>query len=502
MKKTITLLLLTLFTGLLSAQTVSIQGGSTYGTITEAITAAVAGDVILISGVFTEPITISKSITLRGTNPATDIIQAAAAPSSDGSGVRAVTLTGSGTPIAPLTITIENLGIKNGNTSSTLNGGGIFIDKITGLATLKNLIIENNYSGRNGGGVSIDGSNANIIECTIKNNSALTNGGGIIIAANNAAAIDSNINIKQSLIDSNTVANGGGIYINAGNSTTYKVTVNIENSTISNNVASSASTAAGGGAIYTQNGATSGLGTLKMVHTTVYNNSHLAAIKAGIQFAGTAGSVTNFSAYNSIIVAQDDLLIKALNFANTNTTSIVNCILGGTNAPPTLVSDPTSATTNNIATSKTATQAGLDISNGLQNLGGKTKVMATLTGASAIDFCTATTGITVPTIDQRGYTRTTTQDAGAFELGGTLSLNDNKMQKNSAVSIFPNPSSSFVKISGLDTIKVVRVYSVNGALKKVIYGQDELDVSKLSKGMYVLIIESDGQKIVKRIIVN
>ena len=493
MKLKITLLLLTLCTGLLSAQTVKI-GATSYPTITDAITAAVDGDVILISGVFTEPITISKSITLRGTNPATDIIQAAAAPSTTGTGVRAITLTG--LPSA-LTITIENLGVKNGNTSSALNGGGVFIDKITGLVTLKNLIIENNYSGKNGGGVGIDGSFANIIECTIKNNSAATSGGAIVISPNGTAAIDCITNISQSLIHNNTALNGGGIYINASNSNAYKTTVNIENSTISNNSATSGSTLAGGGAIYTQNGTTSGLGTLKLVHTTVYNNTHVSLIKAGIQFGGTTGSVTNFSAYNSIIVGNDDLSVatgpKAINFANANTTNVVNCILGGTNSPPTLIDD----VAKNNQKGKTATQSGL--TGTLSNEGGATQVIKLNAGSAAVDFCTAATGITIPTIDQRGYTRSATYDAGAYELAGSLSIEDHNFE-NFAINVYPNPTQGFVKIGGLNTVDSVKVYSILGSLEKEIHNQNEFNVSDLSSGVHIMMIEGDGQKIVKRII--
>ena len=139
----------------------------------------------------------------------------------------------------------------------------------------------------------------------------------------------------------------------------------------------------------------------------------------------------------------------------------------------------------------------------LTSAGGSTQVLQITAGGKAENYCTvATPGVTIPTIDQRGYLRAGIQDAGAYELGGTLSLNDNKMYKNSSVAISPNPTQGSVTISGLDTIKVVRVYSVQGALEKVVYGQNELNVSELSKGVHVMIIESDGQKIVKRIIVN
>lgn len=495
MKQTITFLFFTVFTLVLSAQTVTIQGGSSYGTIQEAVNASIDGDVILITGVHTESISISKSITLRGTDPTTDIIQAAASALSDGSGTRVVSLSRPTTGV--LNITIENLGIRYGNAPGTDNGGGIDADKITGLLTLKNLIIEDNHTGKNGGGLSLAGTNANIIGCTIQNNSSTLDGGGIILAPNNGAGVDSVVNIKQSLIDSNSGRNGGGLYVNGNNTygNDYTIAVDIENSTVSNNTAFSASDGNGGGAIFctsfplTSNTST-GNTTLNLVQATFYNNYHAALAKAGLQFAGTA--LTNFSAYNSIVVSADDVNTKALNFANTNTTNVVNCILGGLNAAPALVDD---VAKNNLK-GKTATFAGL--TGVLTSEGGSTQVLAITGSSTADDFCSAATGITIPTVDQRGFAREGINDAGAFEFGGTLSIDD--ITKNSSVKIFPNPSNGFVKISGVNAVNSVRVYSILGTLEKEIRNQNEFNISDLSEGIHLMVIESNGLKTVKRII--
>jgi hypothetical protein len=435
MKKTITFLLLTLFTTVLSAQ-VTIQGnpygGNPYGSITAAITAATDGDVILISGIFTEPISIAnKSITLRGTNPTTDIIQAAASAASTGLGSRVITL--SGTPPTATNITIENLGIRYGNFNA--NGGGINVDKIAGLVTLKNLIITNNYTSANGGAIGIAGSNAEIINCTIQNNTAITDGGGIIIAANNAAGLNNVVNIKQSLINANNGRNGGGIYAfgNNGFGNNWKMDINIINSTVSNNNATSASGGNGGGAIFSAGAVLTGSSpatsniTLSLIHATFYNNFHLGLAKAGFQF-GTLVP-TNFSAYNSIIVAADDLNTKAFNFANTNVTDIVNCIFGGYNGTlPTQISD---GAKNNLS-GKTATQAGL--TGTLSSEGGNTQVLQITSASTAYNYCTATTGVSIPTIDQRGTTRTGTYDAGAYELTRTTWTGGNLQQWNNALN--------------------------------------------------------------------
>jgi hypothetical protein len=506
MKKTITFLLFALFTGLLSAQTVNIQGGGSYTTIANAITAAVSGDVILVTGTHTESITIDKSITIKGSNPATDIIQAAANPAATGLGTRVISI--GATATAALNVTVENLTIRHGNFNA--NGGGINVDKVTGLVNLNNLIVTNNFTTLNGGAIGIAGSNVNITNCTVQNNSCTTDGGAIIASPNNATLLDNVVNIKQSLINANVGRNGGGIYIN-GNLTfgnTYKIAVNIENSTVSNNTANNTSTAtalAGGGAIcsnsqpWTTNTAIGNV-TLNLIHATLFGNLSPTAARAGIQF--NSAKATNFSAYNSIIVGNDDLTAtgpKAINFTNTNVTNVVNCIFGGTTLPPTIVSDPVPNANNNQA-GKSAAHAGI-IGN-LSNEGGSTQVFKLDTPANtAVDYCTATTGISIPTIDQRGYFRTGIQDAGAYELGGTLSVGKEIFQNNS-VSIYPNPAREMVTISGLTNVNSIKVYSTLGSMIKEIYNKNQINVSDLSAGAYIMMIESNGQKVSKRIIIE
>lgn len=479
----------------INAQTVNI-GAITYPTITEAITAAVDGDIIEITGIHTEPITISKSITLRGSNPTTDIIQAAATEVKDGSGARVITVAGE-SPLA-LNVTIENLGVRYGNVNT--NGGGINIDKITNLVTLKNLIIEKNFSNANGGAVGIAGSNVDIIQCTLKNNASSLDGGAILAAPNNAALTNIIVNIKQSLINSNSGRNGGGMYINGnvnfGN--TYKIDVNIENSTISNNSTTSAAGGNGGGAIFTLSQNLIGSNplisnvTLKLVHATVYNNTHASLAKSGLQFAGN--NKTNFSAFNSIIVNTDDVATKALNFLNTNTTDVVNCILGGLENSGDFLGILDNTDKNNIK-GQTATQAGL--TGNLTDEGGKTQVLAITEGSKSDDFCTATVPFSLPTIDQRGVTREGTPDAGAFEFGGTLSTMSNLV---TSFVMFPNPATNVVKISGINNLESIKVYSILGSLELKVDNTNTFDVSKLSSGVHFVQIIKGNSTITRKLI--
>lgn len=408
MKLKLTLLFFFLTQGFLFSQTVNIAGnpysGNPYATISDAIAAANDGDVILISGVHTESITIAKSITLRGSNPLTDIIQADALPNT--ATTRVVTLSS-----GSFNITIENLGIRHGNADATSNGGGIFGDKVTGLITLNNLNINNNKTARNGGGLSFDGSNVNIINSTISNNTATLEGGGIMASPNNAAAINCIVNIKQSLVNANTGRNGGGIWIPGNNSASFKIDVNIENSTISNNTATSVASGLGGGAIFS-NSILGGGVTLTFVHVTTYNNIHASAPKSGLQFAGNNPTV--FSAFNSIIVNTDLVATKAINFTNSNTTDIRNCILGGLENATAFLSIIDDVTKKN-SKGKTATEAGIFIPGGLIDNGGKTQVLTMDKGKPFKNYCTETLPISISNIDQRGFLRDATPDAGAFE---------------------------------------------------------------------------------------
>ncbi len=502
MKKIFTLLFVGIST-LVLAQTVSIQGGSSYPTISAAVTAAVSGDVILISGTFTETVSIDKSITLRGSNPATDIIQAAVASGTGGTGTRVISV--ASTAAVALNVTIENLTIRNGNSSA--NGGGINIDKITGLVQLKNLIVTNNYTTTNGGGVGIAGSNVDIIDCSIQNNTSLADGGAIIAAPNNAAFISNVVNISRTLINANTARNGGGLYLNGNNGSgnNYKLDVNIENSTISNNAATSPSSGNGGGAVYTAcafwtttagGDGSSGNVTLKLVHATVFNNTHAAPLRAGLRFAGVTNAFTNFSAYNSIIVANNDVNIKAISFQNTNTTNVVNCVMGGLDLAPTLVDD----VAKNNQKGKTATQAGL--TGTLSNLGGSTSVLEITSGSASDDFCTATTGVSIPMVDQRNYNREGVNDAGAFEVGGTLSAS-NQFFSTTNIVLYPNPASDVLNVATDKTISKVTIYDING---RVVYQSNTfnncVDVSQLTAGLHLLELESEGQKLTKAFLVQ
>jgi hypothetical protein len=504
LKQKITLLLIAVFTTVLSAQTVNIEGnphgGNPYATIAAAISDAVDGNVILITGTHTETLSIDKSITLRGTDPTTDIIQASASVAGGTARVIAI-YQPSG---ADKNITIENLSVKNGNstTQGVKRGGGILVDKNTnGLITLNNLVIEGN-EGSEGGGVAALGSNINVTNCTIRNNTATSAGGGMILTAQLTLAMQ--VNIDKSLIESNTSVNGGGIYINGNNGTTASVSLDIENSTITGNSATSGASGAGGGAIWAKAKNNASNIDIKLVHVTTYNNSHKSAAKNGLSFTGGGTAFTNVEIYNSIIVNADDIAERAINWDKAKPINIVNSIVGGSNAAGTDVdgvnaNDFLDDAAKNNEKGKTATNAGLASS--LSDEGGNTEVITITASSTADDYCTAATGITLPTIDQRGFDREGVADAGAYELGGVLGLSSNVATDN-LISVFPNPATDYVQVKAKGAIDTIKIYSLVGVLKKVATEGDNIDISDLSKGMYVIIIDTEGKQVASKLVID
>jgi hypothetical protein len=494
MKHLFTILFLSISTTFLSAQTVEIAG-TPFSTIADAIAAASDGDVIDITGTHTESIDITKGITLRGTDPATDIIQAAATQAEATN--RVISASGN------KNITIENVTVQNGN--ATGHGGGIFADKVTGLLTLNKVTITNNTTTKNGGGISTGGSNVNFNDCTISYNSTTVNGtgGGLQIAPNNGAAIDAVVNVKNSVIHNNsTLKTGGGFIVNGNHQygDKYTITANFENVTVVSNIAGPNGGAGyvlgvdfvTGGSDSVAVGATNT--TLNMVHCTLAYNSITAEVngKQGLTFDNSNASTgPNFNIYNSIVVSANDVTKKALNFANCNANDVINNILGGLNAFS-AVQDI------NNQKGKLATFAG--IATALSSEGGSTQLLALGSSANSVNHCTEATGITLPTVDQRGYTRDATPDAGAYEYGASLGLFDFK--DSLPFSVYPNPASQFIHIDTDVKVESVKIYSLLGALEKSVQAKNTVDISNLNRGVHLLVVESDGKQSAKQLIIE
>ncbi len=195
-----------------SRTTIPVCPICTHTTVSSALGAASAGDVISINrSTHTEAnVNVKKDVTVIGGTVDT-IWRAASAPNSGTGRVMSVE--------AGHNVTVRNLTFMHGDT--TEDGGGIFN---AGALTLENVGFERNSANKGGGIALISGSSLNAHNVALSENSA-ERGGAL-------SNIGATVTITNSSITTNTAALGGGIYQNFGNFT-------IEDSTLRANIASS-----------------------------------------------------------------------------------------------------------------------------------------------------------------------------------------------------------------------------------------------------------------------
>ena len=72
---------------------------------------------------------------------------------------------------------------------------------------------------------------------------------------------------------------------------------------------------------------------------------------------------------------------------------------------------------------------------------------------------------------------------------------------NSAlIKIHPNPAINLLTISGLDNIDSVKVYSVLGRLEKEVFNTQQIDISDLASGLYLIKVSNGSNTLTKKII--
>jgi hypothetical protein len=217
--------------------------GCTYTSIKAAIAAPTTldGDTLSIAaGTYTEPgIIANKSLTLRGEDAETTIVQAAATPNAASSRVFT---------IAPgVTVTLQELTIRHGSAVSSgryhsNEGGGLFND---GTLTLINSIVSGNAAQYGGGLVNNHDSGLTLTHSTVSSNAAEGFGGLLNYGT---------LTLTNSTVSSNSASGCAGGLSNGG-------TLTLLHSTVSSN---SASVCAGGLQNY---------GTLTLTNSTVSGNS-------------------------------------------------------------------------------------------------------------------------------------------------------------------------------------------------------------------------------------
>ncbi len=215
----------------------------TYTTIQAAITTASSGDTIQIApGTYSGPLTIDKSVTLRGAGEDQTTVSG---------GGPVLTITGSG-----VSVTVKGITITGGSSSG--NGGGIanLQSSLTldGSGVVGNSV-GNRYAYGAGGGIYNTGT-VRLHDCSVSNNSAQDEGGGI----DNEGGT---VSITNCWVEDGAAV-GGGIYSSGG-------TVTLHKSFLEDNDASTGTPLGvvngDGGGIYLSGG------TITLVHTILSSNS-------------------------------------------------------------------------------------------------------------------------------------------------------------------------------------------------------------------------------------
>ncbi len=384
--------------------------GSPCATVGYAIGQAADGDTISVAaGTYTDTFTVGKNVIISGAGMTNTIIQAAASPGTASSRVLTVT-TG-------VTVTIQNVTIRHGNTNSTSPvtgwGGGIYV---SGTLTLENAAVISNTGNLAGGGIYNAGGLI-VRNSLIGANSTGFNGAGIY------NAISATVQIADSTLDANTGARGGGIY-NRGAVTitrstlsnnsasldgggiynSVNATASILNTTISSNLVNDSNNGNDGGGVYNA-------GDMQLVHSTVARNHAFAA--GGIFDLGGSGSIT---IKNTIILSNTDVYTP---------TPSADCLTLGTltGFGRNLVGAGTGCSPSG-GTTLTSTTPTLDLDLNLADNGGPNLTHALPPGSQAIDAAPDCTDLAHNAIltDQRGLWRPqgANCDIGAFETSNGL----------------------------------------------------------------------------------
>ncbi len=73
------------------------------------------------------------------------------------------------------------------------------------------------------------------------------------------------------------------------------------------------------------------------------------------------------------------------------------------------------------------------------------------------------------------------------------------------IKIYPNPVRDNLKVSGLSSETVAKIYNLNGKLlhtSMLTNSEYEINVSDLSVGLYIIKLETDKETVVKRFIIR
>ncbi len=206
--------------------------GVNYTSLSSAISAANAGDTLLIQNTCSGNIVINKDLTLTGVRPAGSPLPAVVAQTSQSSNI---TVGNSGPFPEVTTVVFNKLRISGGNAGRDGYGGGIYISA-TADVTLNDTRVSGNRAGIGGGIFDAIGA-LTLNDSAVRGNKATVFpgfGGGIFITT------DAVVVLNYSRIINNSARSGGGVF-QFGN---VNGTLTLKGSTIRGN------TADDGGGVY------------------------------------------------------------------------------------------------------------------------------------------------------------------------------------------------------------------------------------------------------------
>lgn len=375
-------------------------GTAPNGTLRWAVCSAVAaGDVITINPVLTItlgaalPQLTNTNLTIQGSGSAVD-----------GAGTYRVFDIAAGANIR-----IDSLTIQRG--FDGVQGGGINNAGTLTLTASKVAANSTNASGFNGGdgGGIYNSGTLTITNSTVSGNSANNNAGAGGDGGGIHNAVGGSVTLINSTLSGNSASNGGGIGGSGGGIFNFG-TVTITNSTLSGN------SSKGGGGIFN-------FGTMTITNSTLSGNSTI----------GVVGGINN---------------IGTLTLNNSLVTSSVNGNCSGTftsNGAAYNLSDDNTCGAN--VTQVTAAQLNLG---SLGSNGGPTQTIPLLAGSIAIGqgqpaICTLAQPNGAGGLDQRGVTRKSPCDIGAYEIPSAPTV-------NSASAVAPVVPLCSLIGGGVDTI--------------------------------------------------
>jgi hypothetical protein len=142
---------------------------------------------------------------------------------------------------------------------------------------------------------------------------------------------------------------------------------------------------------------------------------------------------------------------------------------------PITIDNTTTLNANEISSNQTsATYRWLDCNNG----------NAVISGETAQTFIPTVNGNYAVEITLNGCT-----DTSACVNITSVGINN---INNTTMSISPNPVKDYLFINGADQLLKASIYTINGSLvQKINVTDNKIDVTNLSQGMYILVVQTD-----------